>query len=51
VPDARKARAVKDCFEHEISPMYPASILRGHDNTTVYLDAESSSRLNPELIK
>ncbi len=50
VPDARKARAVKDCLENEISPMYPASILRAHDNTTVYLDADSSSLLNPELI-
>ncbi len=51
VPDARKARAVKDCFENEISPMYPASILRRHENATVYLDAESSSLLNSELIK
>jgi glucosamine-6-phosphate deaminase len=51
VPDARKAQAVKNCFENEISPIYPASILRTHDNTTVYLDAESSSLLIPELIK
>ena len=28
VPDARKANAVKACFEGEISPMAPASILR-----------------------
>src|SRR6184192_966151 len=27
VPEARKARAVKSCFEGEISPMAPASIL------------------------
>src|SRR5262245_16951372 len=51
VPDARKAKAVKDCFENVISPMFPASILRRHDSTTVYLDADSSSRLNPELRK
>lgn len=51
VPDARKAQAVKNCFENEISPIYPASILRAHDNTTVYLDAESSSLLNSESIK
>ncbi len=50
VPDARKAVAVKNCFESEISPQFPASILRTHDNTTVYLDTESSSLLNPELI-
>jgi glucosamine-6-phosphate deaminase len=50
VPDARKARAVKNCFENEISPHFPASILRTHGATTVYLDTESSSLLNPELI-
>lgn len=50
VPDARKAQAVKDCFENEISPQFPASILRRHENVTVYLDAESSSLLNSELI-
>jgi len=49
-PDARKAEAVRNCFENEISSQFPASILRTHDNTTVYLDAESSSLLNPELI-
>ena len=42
VPDARKARAVKDCFEGDISPMAPASILRTHPNTTVYLDIHSA---------
>ncbi|MGE0130069.1 MAG: glucosamine-6-phosphate deaminase [Blastocatellales bacterium] len=47
VPDARKAQAVKDCFENEISPIYPASILRTHDNTTVYLDDASASLLKP----
>jgi glucosamine-6-phosphate deaminase len=49
-PDARKAQAVKNCFENEISPHFPASILRTHGATTVYLDTESSSLLNPELI-
>ena len=43
VPDARKAEAVKNCFENEISPQFPASILRRHDRTTVYLDADSSA--------
>lgn len=50
VPDARKAQAVKNCFENEISPMFPASILRTHDNTTVYLDEASASLLKPETI-
>jgi len=49
-PDSRKAEAVRNCFENEISPQFPASILRTHGATTVYLDAESSSLLNPELI-
>jgi glucosamine-6-phosphate deaminase len=47
VPDARKAHAVKLCVEGEISPMAPASILRSHPATTLYLDEESSSRLTP----
>jgi glucosamine-6-phosphate deaminase len=49
VPDARKARAVKACFEGEIGPMVPASILRTHRNATVYLDKNSASMLNPAL--
>ncbi len=46
VPDARKAQAVKNCFEREISPQFPASILRRHPETVVYLDAESSALLD-----
>jgi glucosamine-6-phosphate deaminase len=48
VPDIRKARAVRDCFESEISPMAPASILRTHPNATIYLDKNSASMLKPE---
>jgi glucosamine-6-phosphate deaminase len=48
VPDARKAEAVKNCFEREISPQFPASILRTHEKTTVYLDTQSSSLLSPD---
>jgi glucosamine-6-phosphate deaminase len=47
VPDTRKARAVKACLEGEISPMMPASILRTHPNTTIYLDTESAALLSP----
>ena len=46
-PDARKAEAVKACFEGEISPLVPASILRTHPNTTVYLDTYSAALLKP----
>ena len=49
-PDTRKASAAKACFEGEISPMAPASILRTHDRATVYLDADSSALLSRELI-
>jgi len=45
VPDARKAEAVRACFEGPISPMAPASILRTHANAVVYLDRESASLL------
>ncbi|MGA8868900.1 MAG: glucosamine-6-phosphate deaminase [Candidatus Sulfotelmatobacter sp.] len=51
VPDTRKARAVKACFDGEISPMAPASILRTHPNATVYLDRNSASLLSPALQK
>ena len=47
VPDARKAQAVKACFDGEVSPMAPASILQTHANATVYLDRESASLLTP----
>jgi glucosamine-6-phosphate deaminase len=47
VPDARKAPAVKLCFDGEVSPMAPASILRTHPAATVYLDQESASLLSP----
>jgi glucosamine-6-phosphate deaminase len=47
VPEKRKAQAVKSCFEGEISPLTPASILRRHSNTTVYLDQQSAWLLSP----
>lgn len=49
VPDTRKAQAVKACFEGEIGPMAPASILRRHPNATIYLDTNSASLLGPTL--
>jgi glucosamine-6-phosphate deaminase len=49
VPDARKAQAIRSCFEGTISPMAPASILRTHPNATVYLDTNSASLLSPAL--
>lgn len=49
VPDQRKARAVKDCFEGEITPMHPASILRTHSDVTIYLDRYSAALLTAAL--
>jgi len=45
VPEARKAAAVRACVEGEISPMAPASILRTHENATLYLDTASAAML------
>ena len=49
VPEARKARAVKTCCEGPITPLSPASILRTHPSTTLFLDRHSSALLNPEV--
>ena len=52
VPDLRKAQAVKACLESEIDPERPASILRTHGSTTIYLDQQSASllaRVDPEF--
>lgn len=49
VPDARKAQAVKNCFDAKVSPLAPASALQNHSNATVYLDAASSSMLSPAV--
>ena len=46
VPDERKAEAVKGTLEGEVSNMVPASILQNHDDTTIYLDADSASLLS-----
>ena len=46
VPDKRKAKAVKNCLEEEISPLCPASILRKHPQVYFYLDKNSASLIN-----
>lgn len=46
VPDKRKADAVKNCLEKDVSNMYPASILQMHPDCTLYLDMESASLLS-----
>ena len=46
VPGKRKATAIKNCMTHEVSNLYPASILQAHKNCIVYLDKDSASLLN-----
>ncbi len=48
VPDRRKAEAVQKCLQGPMSPDAPASALRAHPNTTMFLDADSASLLNRE---
>jgi glucosamine-6-phosphate deaminase len=50
VPDARKAQAIKACFDGPITPMAPSSILRNHSNATIYLDRQSSALLTPATL-
>lgn len=45
VPNSRKAQAVKDTLHGPITESCPASILRTHDNATLYIDADSASLL------
>jgi glucosamine-6-phosphate deaminase len=51
VPGPRKAYAIHTCLDGPISPMAPASILRTHANTTVYLDQESAKLLSPATLR
>ncbi|HZQ18049.1 MAG TPA: glucosamine-6-phosphate deaminase [Terriglobales bacterium] len=51
VPDMRKAGAVAKCFDGEVTPMAPASILRTHKNATVYLDKSSAALLKSETVE
>jgi glucosamine-6-phosphate deaminase len=46
VLEKRKARAVKTCFEGEIGPMFPASILRTHPGCEVFLDRAAAGLLS-----
>jgi len=50
VPDARKASAVRACFDGPVSPMAPASILQRHPNSKIYLDLDSASLLSRPAI-
>jgi len=45
VPGPAKARAVRDAIEGPISQACPASILRNHPGTAIFLDADSAALL------
>lgn len=48
VPDQRKAPAVKNCLEGEISNLFPASILQSHQDCICFLDKDSTSALTEQ---
>lgn len=50
-PNLRKAQAVHDCFTGPVTPAHPASILRQHPETYVFLDTESASLLDADVIE
>jgi glucosamine-6-phosphate deaminase len=50
VPDQRKASAVAAVLTGPITPDVPASILRTHERTTLYLDAASASLVDPAVL-
>ena len=45
VPGTRKAIAVKNTLEQEISNLYPSGILRTHPNCTLYIDKDAAASL------
>ncbi|WP_262900040.1 glucosamine-6-phosphate deaminase [Aquirufa aurantiipilula] len=51
VPDYRKAEAVKNCLENEVSPWYPASILQKHADCSMFLDQQSAELLSANFKK
>jgi glucosamine-6-phosphate deaminase len=45
VPDERKAEAVRNAVEGQVSPNVPASILQRHEHCTLFLDKPAASLL------
>ena len=46
VPDKRKAEAVKNALEGQVTNMCPSSILQNHENCKIFLDTEAASLLS-----
>lgn len=51
VPDTRKAEAVKNCLNGEISNLHPASILQKHPNCGYFLDQNAASLLPKSVLE
>ncbi len=51
VPDERKAQAVYNALNWEVTTACPATILRKHPDAVLFLDSQSSSRLDLSQIK
>lgn len=49
VPDERKSEAVHNSLFKDISTSCPASILRTHSDTTLYLDSSSASLIKEDI--
>jgi glucosamine-6-phosphate deaminase len=45
VPDERKAEAVRNAVEGEVTSKVPASILQRHENCTLFLDKPAATLL------
>jgi glucosamine-6-phosphate deaminase len=46
----RKAAAVRKCFEGEVSPEAPASILTTHEHATIFLDKDAARLLDQKIV-
>lgn len=51
VPYAVKADAIYNTLLNEVTPEVPATLLKKHDDVTIYCDKDSSSLLTDDLIK
>ncbi len=51
VPHAVKAEAIYNTLTRELTPEVPATLLKTHADCTVYVDANSASMLNKEIIE
>jgi glucosamine-6-phosphate deaminase len=51
VPDERKAVAVKNCIEHPVSNLYPASVLKNHKACILFLDEASARALKRDKLQ